>query len=490
MSVSVIICKYVEIGGVKVIEKYVEKDIMRQIKVMEYLFELKRIHIQEIANLLEVSKVTIKRDIEKILFIESRIKVISETSTIIEVQFWKNATRYELIKKIYYQSHFLRVCSLYLMGQNNYMKIVEKEHISIAKAFNLKKQVEDFFITTGIMNESKVFIEDELKKRIIILTIWMRIDTFNQIIDQKLFYEAEDIVRKFIKEFSNTLNTRELYFFRFAIYLSLKRQNNHLNIPKREIQYTKRGMLYPKIKKILANYQLNDNEVIYIAMMYRLLNQNLHNYQHLVIDYEYLRKVYIDDIPEMLELIHIFELHFDRVLLKDIMFEKPFLRFIISTFLDRQMFLVEKHYFLGEQQRYLYQEIEKIITKWSDKYSIDIHLSRRTTEKFCLQVSELLLHNSSKKWNVFIVAEDEYSHVAYREWIKRKMNTTHIIIDSVLYYSLDSLPVYINADSSIIICERTIMNYPTESIRNTKTFPISLFSINKDMKHFFSYVFS
>lgn len=470
------------------IEKYVEKDILRQIKVTEYLFELKRIQITDIADFLDVSKVTIKRDIEKILFIEPKIKIVFENASTIEVKFWKNATRYELIKKLYYQSNFLRVCSYYLLGETNYLKIVEKEHISIAKVFNLKKKVEEFFIASGIMNDSREFIEDELKYRTIILTIWMRIDIFNERIDSKIFFSAEQIVRNFVKEFGNTLNGREKHFFKLVVYLSLKRQDKNINVRKQDLKFINKGILYPKIVQILSGYELNEEEIAYIARMYHLLNQNLDNYQYLEIDYEFNRSEFIDNIPEILELIHRFETHFNRELLRDIMFEKPFLRFIISTFLNRQMFLVEKHYFLGEQQRNLCPEIEKIMLEWGDKYSIPMNLSNKTTEKFCLQVSEVLLHNSNKKWNVFIVAEDEYSHIAYREWIERKLNTEHIMVNNSLYYSLEDLPVYIDVNSSLVICERTLMNDLDEMIRDSKTFPISLYSINEDLQEFFEYV--
>ncbi|MWO10820.1 DeoR family transcriptional regulator, partial [Escherichia coli] len=97
----------------KVIENYIEKDIMRQVKILEYLFELKKIDIQEVADLLEISKVTVKRDIEKILSIDSRIRLIKENSSTIIVDFLSGATRYELVKKIYEQSFFLKICAWY-----------------------------------------------------------------------------------------------------------------------------------------------------------------------------------------------------------------------------------------------------------------------------------------------------------------------------------------------------------------------------------------
>ncbi|WP_251849932.1 HTH domain-containing protein [Enterococcus hirae] len=473
----------------KMIESYIEKDIIRQIKVIEYLFELKKINIQEIADFLEVSRVTIKRDIAKIVVIEPKIQILKEDASMIEVQFWPNATRYELIKKVYSQSNFLHVCSSYLIGETNYLKIVEKEHISTTKVFTLKNKVEEFFKKVGIMNNSKEFVNDELKMRLILLTIWMRIDPLDQIIDKRLYHEAANIVQLFVKEFSNCLNARENYFLQLAIYLSLKRQKNKLTIPKFEYDFIQQSLLYHEVSNLLTHYHLEIKEIMYISMMYRLLNQNLPTYSYVIIEHEEMRKLFIDDIPEIVELIRQFEIKFEKDLLKNIMFEKPFLRFIISSFLNRQMFLVEKHYFLGKRQRLLYNEIKKIVEEWNKQHQFNIQFSKRTTEKFSLQVSEILLNNCAKKWNVFIVAEDEFSHIAYREWIKQKINTTNIMLDSVLYYSTDSLPMYIDIENSIVICERTLMNSPCENIRRTKTFPISLYSITEDMQKFFSYVF-
>ncbi|WP_179287062.1 helix-turn-helix domain-containing protein [Enterococcus hirae] len=473
----------------KMIESYIEKDIIRQIKVIEYLFELKKINIQEIADFLEVSRVTIKRDISKIVIIEPKIQIIKQNASMIEVRFWPNATRYELIKKIYSQSNFLHVCSSYLIGETNYLKIVEKEYISTTKVFYLKNKVEDFFQKVGIMNNSKEFIKDEFKMRLILLTIWMRIDPLEQIIDKRLYHEAANIVRLFVNKFSNSLNAREKYFLQLATYLSLKRQKNKLTIPQIQYAFIQQSLLYHEVSNLLTHYHLDIKEVMYISMMYRLLNQNLPTYNYVIIEHEEMRKMYIDNIPEMSELIHQFEIKFDKELLKNIMFEKPFLRFIISSFLNRQMFLVEKHYFLGERQRLLYKEIKKLVEEWNKKYQLNIQFSKRTTEKFCLQISEILLNNCARKWNVFIVAEDEFSHIAYREWIRQKINTTNIILDSVLYYSIDSLPMYIDIENSIVICERTLMNSLYENIRSTKTFPISLYSITEDMQKFFSYVF-
>ncbi|MGS6445922.1 DeoR family transcriptional regulator [Enterococcus hirae] len=58
------------------IEKYIEKDIIRTIKLIDYIYELKTLSINEAAERLMVTAQTIKRDYNKLVlqlekFIES-----------------------------------------------------------------------------------------------------------------------------------------------------------------------------------------------------------------------------------------------------------------------------------------------------------------------------------------------------------------------------------------------------------------------------------
>lgn len=474
----------------RLIEEYIEKDIMRQIKIVEFLFELKQINIQKVAEKLGVSGMTVRRDVEKILILDSRIKLIERKATYITVEFLSGTTRYDLVKKIYEQSFFLRTSALYLMNERNYLKIAEKVHISVAKVFTLKKKVEEFFQNTGIMTDDGNFNDNEFKYRLITVSIWMRMNSLDNIIDQKVYREAEKIVDSFRQTFSNEISLRERHFFIFNVYITLKRKGKNLVIPNQDFQFAYQEPLYKQIEQLLEDQNLNENEITYLTIVYRLLNQNFKSYHLLKMEYQQFLKMHINRIPELIELVHLFENTFQRELFKDIMFEKPFIKFLMSIFLQRSMFLVEKHYYLSEKQEQLCDIVEALITSWSKKNGYQISLENRALEKFCLQASEILVNNASKKWYVFIIAEDEIAHIAYREWIDRRLNTEHIIIDNALYYSLDTLPVYIDTESSIIICERSLASYPFKQYREIKMFPVTLFSINEDLQVMFNYVFN
>lgn len=472
------------------IDKYIEKDIVRQAKVTEYLFELKRIDTQQVADLLGVSRMTIKRDIERISLLDSRIQLVEEKGVHTTINFWPEATRYELIKMVYNQSYFLKVCYLYLLGERNYLKISEREHISVAKVFSVKKKVEEFFKKIGVMTEDSQFVEDEFKHRVITLTIWMRLDFVKETIDRRVLVDAQKIVDQLIELFSNELNIREKHFLTLNVYMSLKRNGKNLNFPER-IKYIYRKDIYLKIRKLLSKYDLNDNEIKYLSITYNLLNHNLTNYYYLEIEYYQIRKKIMQEHPELIELIQKFELTFQRDLAKEPLFEKALWRFLISLLYNRSMLLVEKNHFLEESQRNFCNKVKGLIIEWTQTKNDVIFLNQSSVETFCLQVQDLLIRNdASRIWHIFIVAEDEFSHMVYREWINLRLNPEKMRIDQLLYYSLNQLPAYIDSSGSIIICERSLSSFPFEEYQGVKLFPTSLFSVDKDFQQLVDYLFN
>ena len=70
------------------IEDYIEKDVIRQVKLTEYLYDLKTLYVKEVAKRLNVTFNTIKRDFSKITAILADYIEYSEiTSTTIHLSF-------------------------------------------------------------------------------------------------------------------------------------------------------------------------------------------------------------------------------------------------------------------------------------------------------------------------------------------------------------------------------------------------------------------
>ena len=74
---------------------------------------------------------------------------------------------------------YLSACSKikqreYYKDENNYLTIVENEFVSVTKAFQLKKNVEQYFIEIGLLDENKAWLNDEITFRLVTLTVLAR----------------------------------------------------------------------------------------------------------------------------------------------------------------------------------------------------------------------------------------------------------------------------------------------------------------------------
>lgn len=123
------------------IEKYIEKEIMRQVKLVEYLYEYKKLSIVDLATRLDVSYNTVKRDIQSLtIHLKEYIEQFEFAKTHVSIYFYSTYTRYDLILKLYDHSKVLNVCLNYLNGDDDYLSIVKNEYVSPSKAFQLKKE--------------------------------------------------------------------------------------------------------------------------------------------------------------------------------------------------------------------------------------------------------------------------------------------------------------------------------------------------------------
>lgn len=477
------------------IEKYIEKEIMRQVKIVEYIYECQKLPITDISNNLNVSYNTIKRDCDKlILILSSFISYYKITSTHIAITFHDKYTRYDLIKELYKSSVFLNVCSRYLLGDKDYINIVEEEFVSVTKAFRLKKLVESYFVEIGILDKNNKGITNELKLRLAMITVWMRCPHLYHEINQENMESAKTFTNHLLNDLSNNhhkTNSREYAFLIWSVYLSISRHRSYpIQNTSPEINNLKNSFSFQKIQKYANRYlnrnNLNDNELLFLTSIYKNISLNDTNYTIVQMNYQSERENIIKDNFYIRELYLMFEQEFDNNLFYNILFERPLIAFSYSLWNDLQNFIVYKHYYLNKYQLSLIKRIKKILIIWKDKVWPDnlLIFNDVAIEYLTYQLSSVLLFNKEIKRTIFIVAESEESHIIYREILMHWLNMEYNIIDSTLYYSLDDVPPYISQHPATIICERSL--FFKDKNKHSCTFPISRYSIQEDLKNILS----
>lgn len=481
------------------IEAFIEKDIIRQVKLIEYLYEMETLTLREVAKRLQVTTNTVKRDFSKIvLLLEEQIECSEITSTKISMIFNSSFTRYDLIKRIYQDSYFLKTCTYYLLGESDYLTLVESEFISVAKAFTIKKQVENYFKAAGIMDENNTFINNEIRYRLVLISVWMRCDLLDKLIVPNKYKAATIFVDQLLFKFANGFekNKREYQFLLLNTYLSITRfKDCSLHYDKEAITYLKNTPTFQQLMEVndlvLTNEPLPETEIQYLTSIYKTIPLNTSNYLIVEMNYQRERELMIEKNLVVRQLLKNFENEFSADLFQHILFEKPFMNFIYSLWLDTQAFSVEKHFYLSDQQLQLVERIKHVLASWQTYFHLEteITFNQTTLEKFCSQVTVSLLQKRSAKFVFFFVAEDELSHTIYRENLKRWLNLDYNVIDSTMYYSLDELPVYVKEWPSIIICERSL-KYDFTISNSLMLFPISRNSIIEDTQTILSYVYN
>ncbi|MBK5028403.1 helix-turn-helix domain-containing protein [Enterococcus faecium] len=477
------------------IEDYIEKDILRQVKIIEYFFDQEYISLKDLSENLDVTSETIRRDFSRIkTVLQEQIECIEIELSICHIQFLPEFTRYDLVKEIYQDSRFLRVCSRYIMGIKDYLSIVEEEFISVSKAFQLKKKVEAFFSQTICFADGGEDF-DEFKKRFLILSIWMRCDLLDSMVNDRYWKLSQEFTDATLNNFSSHLNKREYIFFVKSVYLMLHYSpNSKLVIPKVAYDYMKTSVVVDKMDNLVRNFfeldilnGITKQEVIYLSIIFRMVPYNVQNYTLLKMDYEYQRQRLIEAFPDISQLIFSFEQEFKVPLLKNIRFEKPMLTFILSSLLETQNFVVDKHYFLSKDRKILKNRILDIFGRWNN-FNIEkkYMFSPIALDRFCIEVSSMLVPQFIHYRFIVVVAENDDSHIEYRESISTYITGTDMILDNAMYYSLDELPEYY--ENYIIICERHLLN-ESKIFQNNLIFPISLSHLDTDLKNIFTKIY-
>ncbi|MBF8807384.1 MAG: helix-turn-helix domain-containing protein [Enterococcus lacertideformus] len=450
------------------IEDYIEKDIIRKVKLVEFLFELKELNVSEAAERLGVTFNTIKADFQKLVIrLEADIDYYKMTSSHLLIFFKPNIRRYDLIKQIYQDSNFLRVCSRYIIGEHDYLTLVDEEFLSVTKVFKIKK-VENYFSEALVPLTENPEDSLELQQRFLILSIWMRCDYLDTQIDPEIMVKSEKYADKILHVLSNRLNKTQYTFFKLAIYLSLSRQkSNPVTFPEDTMIIMQNGIIFNMFREIFIEHDeaLSSEEIAYLAIIYRTLPYNSPNYFMLEIDL----------------LIEMFEKEFGVNLFGNILFEVPLFNLLYTCALNIGNFLVTKHIFLSEEQLLVLNRVKLILKKWTNELDTPInHIPYFHLQEFCQLTFFILTNGNLTKTGIVIVAENETSHIAFRNSLEKRMSTSDLLIDTTLYYSLDDVPEYIRKSDQLIICERTLLS--KENFNNKNIFPISLNSISADIK--------
>lgn len=122
---------------------YIEKDVIRRIKLVEFIYSHNHCLVDEILNELKISLQTLKNDFKRVnIDIEEFILTSHINSKEISITFKTNIPLLQITQKLYNESKFVR--SLYRALQNpdlTMTELREAEFISESNAFRILSNI-------------------------------------------------------------------------------------------------------------------------------------------------------------------------------------------------------------------------------------------------------------------------------------------------------------------------------------------------------------
>ncbi|MGL9847818.1 hypothetical protein IGJ91_002988 [Enterococcus sp. DIV0765f] len=469
------------------IEQYVEKDILRQIKLVEYLLGNDKLRVSDLAKHFSVSNQTIFNDISNInVTLEGKMKLINQHGYVSYFKLEKEKSNYYLLRRMYSDSKFLRICARYSLNQTNYTELEYQEFLSVTTIFKLKRKVEKLLEKMSVIQDQSTKTVNELNFRYFVLAVWMRCDLLDEYIDPSLWHRCQNLVELFQKELANEFMEINHDLLMKGIYLSIVRMAAGYTIHLESLFFSVKkhpyfNQVWSLFQKAFLEKEIPVDEGVFLTLLLVLMPLNTCKYQISRLFYakeqEWIRAVF----PEVEKLILLFEQKFQLPLKGKFEFEYAVSSISLSLILNAQSFLLKKHVYLTSEQQLLKIQLRQIIIEWQKQYYPNsFPLMERHLDFFCLQVCPTLMEKPKNKRLILVVARDEATHILYRENLIRHIYEKEFEVDDTMYYTLDSIPNYLT--KSIIFCDQNVLKDYAEIPNFKYVYFLSNNHVNQDLK--------
>ncbi|MGL9796112.1 helix-turn-helix domain-containing protein [Enterococcus sp. DIV1283b] len=469
------------------IEQYIEKDILRQIKFVEYLLDNDKLRVSDLAKHFSVSNQTIFNDMENInVTLEGKMQLVNYHGYVSYFKLEKEKSNYDLLRRMYSESKFLRICARYSLNQTNYTELEYHEFLSVSTIFKLKKRVEKLLDEMSVIQDKETKTVHELNFRYFVLAVWMRCDLLDEYVDPNLWNQCQDLVDLFQKELANEFMEVDHDLLMKGIYLSIVRMaaGYKLHVESLFLTAKKHPYFQPVwelFQKAFPKKEIPIEEGVFLTLLLALMPLNTCKYQISQLFYtkeqEWIRTV----LPEIEQLILLFEQKFKLPLKGKFEFEYAVSSFSLSLIWNAQSFLLKKHVYLTREQQLLKTRLRQVILEWQKHYYPQAFpLMERPLDLFCLQVCPTLMEKPKHKQLILVIAHDEATHILYRENLMRHIYEEEFEVDDTMYYTLESIPNYLR--NSIILCDRNVVKDYVEIPKLKYVYFLSNNHVNQELK--------
>ena len=468
------------------LERYIEKNIFRQVYLCQQLYQKKEIELQTMAERLNVCTVTITNDLEVLReSFTQEITTFEKNRNTCSVSFDPAYSLLELTQRIYRRSDFLRVLNDYLIGNTHWSEIAEKEFLSTSKIYQIRADIFAFAEELGCLQQDRQIKPREKDLRYLFLAIARYTGDRSAIPFNKVVAAAAGKLIDYVEDhfFARDYPTSEREIIILGIQLGTQRaRHSTLQFSEEEKASARQTPLFrllqEGIKTLDSTICANEEELFYVYSLFNARNYLCNNLELLQKDFEVVYQNHIQRYPEIEKLLQELRSSLNISPENELLLKKAFLPFIRSTWADMQLFQPDLIYLLDKDQLELYQTIQTILDKWSAVGQTTIHWNTNLIRKMTLILD--LLHRTTFDENIelYIVAPSDFNFLYYRKQLETLLDD-HFVISNMIYNTLDEVvdDVFF-CSRRVIVCDTALYQADLGS-ENTLIFPVSLKTIDE-----------
>lgn len=463
------------------IEKYIERNILREVYLCEQLFEFQEISITKTAKLLGVTTPTLLKDLAKLVnSLEYCIEEHKRERFVYKIIFKKGIALSELTQFLYAQSYFFKFLNYYFQGNFTSVEIANLEYISLSKVYMSKKILLVFFKENNYLKYKEVVIPEFDTRNILLALVryinWEGYERKEPEIIQASLQLIDHVETHFFKR---RYSDDEKFLIIRGIEIALGRKDIPLHFSSTDKKAAESKSLFQLVRQGLKKqnevFDLQKDDVYYIFYLFNSRNYTNKNMDLLKKDIEAVYKNFVFNNPLLNELMSRLIKKTGINVTNDFLFKKSFLQFVRTFWADGQLFLPEKIYLLTEEEEQFYEHILKVLNRWKKKNQLKIRWNHNLVRMF---VKNLLLSTRqvTKKQHqeFFIVAENSIKQLFYRSQFIDCLGENTIEINSGIFRSLDELPdEHSSPNMRVVLCDIAAYQ-PKFETPKTVIYPISL----------------
>ncbi|MFN6651747.1 DNA-binding protein [Enterococcus gallinarum] len=467
------------------LERYIEKCVIRQVYLCEQLYEKESMLIDRLAEQLDVCPATIINDIDKILLLlKERIATATHEKHTYQVVFTAGSSLSELTQTIYQGSYFLQVLYQFLIGERSWQKISEEVFISLSKVYTIRTDLWRFFEEMGYLNEEQEEVEiPEKDFRYLLLAVMNYLGKRPEK-NQSFIEQACEELIQFVEQrfFLRSYPEDERQIIHLGIRIGLARSRRApICFASRDKEMARQTPLFQLLqqglKELVVSLCSNEDEEFYIYSLFNSRKYQCNNLELLQRDFEVVYRNHIHRCPEMLELTHLLQNRLGISEKNHLLFEKALLPFLRSAWGDMQIFQTDRLFFLYPSEREMFDQIMESLGLWANQNQQMIRWNDNLVRKLTILLSLLPDAEKTEHLEVYIVAPSDFKYLYYRQQLEEMLDE-HFTISNMIYHQLtDVVDDVFFCTKRMILCDASLYQ-ETLQTKNTKIYPVTFSTVS------------